>query len=376
MLVSKTVKARLMFLTKSKEQRIEKEFINFQKALRGENAELYSVTEQQAGRLRGKLKKKFKRKKEYPLIIRNDSIKVKETNNKLCKYWARIPIYKKSVYVAIAFPYKDKELLFSGKIRETKLKEYKNNWYLLITVEKEVETKYDISSVISCDLGEKHLLSTVLVKDNSMRPKFYGDEVRGIRRYHSWLRKRLQEKKLLKKVKEIGRRERIAVNQICHEISREVVEIAKENDSVILLGDLKGIRNSTKGRRFNSIVSNMPFDKLSRFIEYKAEAEGVPIVKMKEWNASKTCHICNNEGKRVSQGLFRCPNCGLEYNADLNGAINLFKRFDGYMLSNGVVFDTAQNLEMKQADALQNQESPEFIHGECQFSNIMSMNLA
>jgi beta-phosphoglucomutase-like phosphatase (HAD superfamily) len=32
----------------------------------------------------------------------------------------------------------------------------------------------------------------------------------------------------------------------------------------------------------------------------------------------------------------------------------------------GVVFDTAQNLEMKQADALLNQESPEFIHGECQ----------
>lgn len=28
------------------------------------------------------------------------------------------------------------------------------------------------------------------------------------------------------------------------------------------------------------------------------------------------------------------------------------------MLSNGVVFDTAQNLEMKQADALLNQESP------------------
>jgi transposase len=87
---------------------------------------------------------------------------------------------------------------------------------------------------------------------------------------------------------------------------------------------------------------------------------------MDEWNSSKTCHTCNNEGRRISQGLFRCPTCGHEYNADLNGAINLFKRFDGYMLSNGVVFDTAQNLEMKQVDALQSQESPEFIHGECQ----------
>ncbi|QLJ52410.1 MAG: hypothetical protein Sv326_0235 [Candidatus Fermentimicrarchaeum limneticum] len=360
-MVKKTIRAKLMFLTKSKEEKIKREFINFQKSLRGDDAELYSATKQEVERLKYRLKKKFKRKKEYPLMIRNDCIKLKETNNKLCRYWARIPVHKKSIYVAIAFPYKDKELLFSGNIRETKLKRHRNNWYLLITVEKEVKMDYNISSVISCDLGEKHLLSTVLVKDNSMRPKFYGDEVRGIRRHHSWLRKRLQEKKLLKKVKEIGRRERIAVNQICHEISKEVVEIARENDSVILLGDLKGIRNSTKGRRFNSIVSNMPFDKLSKFIEYKAEAEGVPLVKMKEWNASKTCHVCNNEGKRVSQGLFRCPTCGLEYNADLNGAINLFKRFDGYMLSNGVVFDTTQNLEMKQAAAMLNQESPDLF---------------
>jgi putative transposase len=312
------------------------------------------------------LKNKFKRKKEYPLIIRNDCIKVKETSNKLCKYWAKIPVYKKSIYVAIAFPYKDKELLFSGKIKETRLKRHKNNWYLLMTVEKEIKTNYNISSVISCDLGEKHLLSTVLVGDNSMKPEFYGDEARGIRRHYSWLRKRLQEKKLLRKVKEIGRKERIRVNQICHEISKEVVRTAKENNSAILLGDLKGIRKSAKGRRFNRIVSSMPSFKLSKFIEYKAEAEGVPVVKMREWHASKTCHLCNNEGKRISRGLFRCPTCSLEYNADLNGAINLFKRFDSYILSNGVVFDTTLNLEMKRADAMQSQESPEFIHGECQ----------
>jgi putative transposase len=355
-----------MFLTKSKENRIAREFTNFQKSLRGEETELYSATQQQAERLRSRLKNKFKRKKEYPLIIRNDCIHIKETNNKLCKYWTKIPVYKKSIYVAIAFPYKDKELLFSGKTRETKLKRHRGSWYLLITIEKEVKTDYNISSVLSCDLGEKHLLSTVLVKGDSMKPKFHGGDVRGIRRHYSWLRKRLQEKKLLEKIKEIGSRERITINQICHEVSKEVVAIAKKNKSTIVLGDLKNIRKSAKGRRFSRIVSNIPYYKLSKFIEYKADAESIPIVKMKEWNSSKTCHLCNNEGKRVSQSLFRCPTCSLEYNADLNGAINLFKRFDGYMLSNGVVFGTAQNLEMKQLDNLQNQESPEFIHGECQ----------
>lgn len=43
---------------------------------------------------------------------------------------------------------------------------------------------------------------------------------------------------------------------------------------------------------------------------------------------SVTCYICGCEGKRKTQGLFICPHCG-EYNADLNGAINLAKNWRG-----------------------------------------------
>ncbi len=39
-----------------------------------------------------------------------------------------------------------------------------------------------------------------------------------------------------------------------------------------------------------------------------------------------------NEGRRVSQGFFKCSSCGLEYNADLNGAINIGEGFLGHWL--------------------------------------------
>ena len=79
----------------------------------------------------------------------------------------------------------------------------------------------------------------------------------------------------------------------------------------------------------------MSYYRLTEYIKYKAEWEGIPVLAIPEYNTSKTCHRCGKEGKRVSQGLFKCPNCGLEYNADLNGAINIAKLSLGYMLGDG-----------------------------------------
>jgi len=79
----------------------------------------------------------------------------------------------------------------------------------------------------------------------------------------------------------------------------------------------------------------MPYYRLTQYIKYKAEWEGIPVLAIPEFNTSKTCHRCGEKGKRVSQGIFKCPNCGLEYNADLNGAINIAKLSLGYMLRGG-----------------------------------------
>ena len=55
-------------------------------------------------------------------------------------------------------------------------------------------------SILAVDLGER--VGTMKVV------KFLGREIRGIRRHHAWLRRRLQEKKLLRKLKQIEQKER------------------------------------------------------------------------------------------------------------------------------------------------------------------------
>ena len=157
------------------------------------------------------------------------------------------------------------------------------------------------------------------------------------------LRKRLGEGKLIPVIRRIGHKERRKVNANLNNISRQIVEDAKRAKAIIVLGDLKGIRGRSRGRRMNRIVASMPYYKLTQMITYKAMWAGVSVAIVSEIGTSKTCHRCGEDGRRPHQGLFKCTSCGLEYNADLNGAINIAKRFSEQCLENGAAFDTALN---------------------------------
>jgi len=139
-----------------------------------------------------------------------------------------------------------------------------------------------------------------------------------------------KKKVLLKDVKRIGRKEHRVVNDVLHKVSKAMVSLADQTNSCIVLGDLKGIRKRRQGKRLNRIMSNMPYYRLTQMITYKAMMKGIPVITTSEAYTSRTCHICGCEGKRKTQGLFVCPYCG-EYNADLNGAINIGKKVERWI---------------------------------------------
>jgi len=333
MIVRKTIRAKILPLTFRKEALLKLEYENFQKYLRGEKSvKLYSATRQQAERLLRRIKSP-KPNKEYPLIIRRDVFRVDIQDTKLTKYWAKIPTHKGSVFVPIR-PHEELEGL---ETREAKLLRRNGEWWLFITVQKDVEDpKPNPNKIIAIDIGDKNIATKVELNNGKIeKPKFYGREVRGIRRHFDWLRRRLGKKKLLRVIKRIGNKEKRKVNDILHKISREIVNRAKETGATIVVGYPKGIRKRNGGKTLNRIVNRIPYYKLIKFIEYKAQWEGVPFIKINEQYTSVVCHRCGSKGKRPTQGLFKCKNCGLEYNADLNGAINIAKLSLGYMLRDG-----------------------------------------
>ncbi len=53
---------------------------------------------------------------------------------------------------------------------------------------------------------------------------------------------------MLKEIKRIKHTEERKVNDVLHKISRAIVNEAREKNAVIVLGNLKGIRKSAKGK--------------------------------------------------------------------------------------------------------------------------------
>jgi len=326
-----TIQAGIIKLTKRKRELLEREYSNLQQFLKGDKSiPLYSANKQQAERYYKK-----KKIKEYPLSLRNDLINIVKAK----AFWfLKIPVF--NVRRGIRVPIKPHREIPEGKLCESKIIRKKDKFIAMLTFEFDAPRMCNCKSVLAIDLGERVTATAVLLQNGTVKKvKFLGREVRGIRRHYAWLRKRLQEKKLQKEVKRIGQKEKRAVKDVLHKISKEIVEIADANNAIIALGDLTGIRSRAKGkgRRFNRIVSNMPFYTLSKFIEYKAVHKGIAVITGSEARTSKDCHICGCEGKRRTQGLFVCKYHG-EYNADLNGAINYGKKIErdlGYMPLSG-----------------------------------------
>jgi putative transposase len=120
------------------------------------------------------------------------------------------------------------------------------------------------------------------------------------------------------------------VDDRLHKIARQLVADAEEWNAIIVVGDLGGIcKDNDKGRYVNDKTHKMPFARLLNYLEYKAHDAGIDVRLVEEYETSKACNRCASEGVRETQGRFECPECGLDDNADKNGALNIGKRAVG-----------------------------------------------
>ena len=315
MKAKKTIKAKILELRKGKEEILKREYENFQRYLHGDKSvPLYSATRQQADRLLKRIGKP-REGKEYPLILRRD---VYRAETKLTRYWLKIPVY--GVKGGINVPVKPHTPIIQNMVcREAKIVRRKGEWFVYITVEVEVPEK-NPSSVLAVDLGIHNIAATVNSADG--KPKFYGKALRAVRGHYFHLRRRLPNRKAVRKV---GAHEKRIVNHELHKVSKAIIQEAVKGNSMIVVGKLKGIRRNGKGRRFKRKLNSFPYFKLVSFIKYKACWQGIPVLEISEAYTSQTCSRCGKRGLRV-RGLFQCPHCGLNLNADYNGARNILKR--------------------------------------------------
>lgn len=283
---------------------------------------------------KGKTEKKIKnrRLKMKRISIRFDKriFKFEKTNNKLTPYWI---ILSDDGITRLHLPLqlgKEQIEKIENGWRPVSVEMVKKNgqWFAHIVVEKWIKFK-EPKTVIGIDIGEVNFASCIAIKINEqeeyMKGQIWrGEEIKRIRGLYGHIRRNLGRKKLPEKIKSIGTKENRKVNQEVHIIANGIIEYVKQFESpIISMEDLTNIRyNFDTSKKVNKRFHSLPFYKLRKYIEYKANSQGIDVQFIEPFDTTKTCHGCGNVSS-VYGREYRCKVCGMVYNRDLNASINI-----------------------------------------------------
>jgi IS605 OrfB family transposase len=215
--------------------------------------------------------------------------------------------------------------LTSATLNKTKQGDY----YINFVVEIDTPPTGKTPKVIGVDLGRRDIATT------STANSWSGEKIQATRDRYSKVRANVQRKRSRNSRRLIRRlqgREQRFEKWLNHNISKQLVQEAKQLDAALAFEDLTGIRESlnqkprskTERRRTN----NWAFYQLRMFVQYKAVIAGVPVVFVPPAYTSQTCsrcgHIHPEKGKSYRNGKrFKCGHCGFDHDADVNAALNI-----------------------------------------------------
>ena len=221
-----------------------------------------------------------------------------------------------------------------GKIEKKRCKVY------IIYEEKAKEIEV-FGNTMAIDLGMNNLAACVTANNNNTLI-VAGESLKSKIRYINKEIERLQsiqmhmvgskKYKNTKRIKELFKKRNNYCKTYMHKVSKMIIDFAKENGcGTIVIGDIKGIKQNMKN---NKRFVEIPLQDLVEKIEYKAEKEGIEVEKITEEYTSGVSSIDKeeinrenyNKSRRIKRGLFK-TNRGRIINADINGALNILRKY-------------------------------------------------
>lgn len=221
------------------------------------------------------------------------------------------------------------------------------HWYLSVGYEVKPEKVELTGASIGIDLGVKELavVSTGKVYGNINKTRKLIQLKKRLRRQQRKLSRRLESniakcdslnrpiwQRPLRECRNIERQNaaiRLIYKRLTdirdnylHQVTSEIV---KTKPSRIVMEDLN-VRGMMKNRHLSRAIAEQKFYEFKRQIKYKCERYCIAFVVVGRFYASsKTCSHCEHvkANLRLSDRVYKCAECGLVIDRDLNAAINL-----------------------------------------------------
>ncbi|MEM1605365.1 MAG: transposase [Fervidicoccaceae archaeon] len=208
------------------------------------------------------------------------------------------------------------------KVGEIRINENK----VIIPFKKSVDLQ-NTKDWIAIDINESNITAV------SSNPHFLrlDHELRTIHTTYFNIRRRIQKlakhkpktaKRLMKKY---SGREKNRSRDLCHKISRKIVDFARQHSLGIVMEDLKGIRKRINyGRMLNRRLHSWNFRRLQFYVEYKAKLEGLPVVYVSPRGTSSLCPVCGGRLALNGHRQMKCK-CGYEGDRDVIACLNMLR---------------------------------------------------
>ena len=280
--------------------------------------------------------KKFKTRPKIPQYKRKNGEFIVIFTNQQCKIKGGYLYFPKRVNLN---PIKTR---LTERLREVRIIPLGIKYKIEIVYEKEEDNLgLNTDHILSIDLGLNNLITAV--NNNGCRPFIIkGGMIKSLNQYYNkqlaYYRSIENKKGNFSDTKRIQKLHLIRTNKITtlfHRISKNILTYCvQHNIGTIVIGYNTNWKQKIKiGKRNNQKFVQIPFLKLKKQIEYKAQLTGIRVDTIEESYTSK-CSFLDNEpiekrdkyvGKRISRGLFKTSN-GMLLNADVNGAYNIMKK--------------------------------------------------
>ena len=228
---------------------------------------------------------------------------------------------------------------YDFKAYNVKVKTDGLNWFLVLGLEKEISNTSYIPKTepIGIDLGIKDLaiLSDNTKYKNINKTKRVKQLKKRIRRLERQLSRKYQMNKqgdkyvktnnILKLKRKLLKLQHQLTNirkNYRHQITSELV---KREPIFISIEDLN-VKGMMKNKHLSKATQEQGFYEFRLFLTYKCKEHGIPLyLTDRFFPSSKTCSCCGYKNKdlKLSDRIYKCPNCNTVIDRDINAAVNI-----------------------------------------------------
>jgi putative transposase len=212
------------------------------------------------------------------------------------------------------------------RILSATIREQAGHWYVSVLVEQDQEVPTNTGPVVGVDLGVK-TLATLSDGTSEPNPRHLRSALKKLKRLQRAIsRKQKGSRNRRKAAQRLGKLHRTVANQRTNTLHQFTSRLAKAK-AVVVIEDLH-VSGMLKNHHLAQAIGDVGFGEFRRQLTYKAAWYGCQVLVASRWEpSSKTCSGCGwvDEDLTLADRAFRCEQCGLVLDRDLNAAINLAK---------------------------------------------------